>query len=136
MNFNSIVYYSKMLQNLNFEFQDFKCILMIKHLYFNLSKMLNTRVFIVFIHWYFYSYSSKKSEYFFHLCFHTNTLHHMCYLNPGCPTLDCQYVTPDFQGCVRLIFINSQPIYLNHVQQGLLGNYNELQFDTCNIRDR
>ncbi|KAI9547004.1 hypothetical protein NQZ68_021674 [Dissostichus eleginoides] len=54
----------------------------------------------------------------------------------GCPTLDCQYVTPDFQGCVRLIFINSQPIYLNHVQQGLLGNYNELQFDTCNIRDR
>ncbi|XP_068428009.1 contactin-associated protein-like 5 [Clinocottus analis] len=54
----------------------------------------------------------------------------------GCPTEDCQNSTPDFQGCVRLIFINSQPMDLNRVQQGLLGNYNELQFDTCNIRDR
>uniref|UniRef100_A0A8C9XQA5 Contactin associated protein family member 5 n=1 Tax=Sander lucioperca TaxID=283035 RepID=A0A8C9XQA5_SANLU len=54
----------------------------------------------------------------------------------GCPTVDCQYLTPAFQGCVRLIFINSQPMSLNQVQQGLLGNYNELQFDTCNIRDR
>ncbi|KAF3843476.1 hypothetical protein F7725_002325 [Dissostichus mawsoni] len=32
--------------------------------------------------------------------------------------------TSTLEGCVRLIFINSQPIYLNHVQQGLLGNYN------------
>ncbi|XP_070694529.1 contactin-associated protein-like 5 [Pempheris klunzingeri] len=54
----------------------------------------------------------------------------------GCPTADCQYLTPAFQGCMRLIFINSQPMNFNHVQQGLLGNYNELQFDTCNIRDR
>uniref|UniRef100_A0A671Z3C3 Contactin associated protein family member 5 n=1 Tax=Sparus aurata TaxID=8175 RepID=A0A671Z3C3_SPAAU len=44
--------------------------------------------------------------------------------------------TPAFQGCMRLLFINRQPMNLNHVQQGLLGNYNELQFDTCNIRDR
>ncbi|XP_075967203.1 contactin-associated protein-like 5 [Anarhichas minor] len=54
----------------------------------------------------------------------------------GCPTADCQNLTPDFQGCVRLMFINGQPMDLNRVQQGLLGKYNELQFDTCNIRDR
>ncbi|XP_034741302.1 contactin-associated protein-like 5 [Etheostoma cragini] len=54
----------------------------------------------------------------------------------GCPTVDCHYLTPAFQGCVRLIVINSQPMSLNQVQQGLLGNYNDLQFDTCNIRDR
>uniref|UniRef100_G3P0X4 Contactin associated protein-like 5a n=1 Tax=Gasterosteus aculeatus aculeatus TaxID=481459 RepID=G3P0X4_GASAC len=40
------------------------------------------------------------------------------------------------RGCVRLIVINGHPMDLNRVQQGLLGNYNELQFDTCNIRDR
>uniref|UniRef100_A0A8C2ZWY4 Contactin associated protein family member 5 n=1 Tax=Cyclopterus lumpus TaxID=8103 RepID=A0A8C2ZWY4_CYCLU len=54
----------------------------------------------------------------------------------GCPPADCQNPTPDLQGCVRLVFLNSQPVDLNRVQQGLLGNYNELQFDTCNIRDR
>uniref|UniRef100_A0A3Q3N5D1 Contactin associated protein family member 5 n=1 Tax=Mastacembelus armatus TaxID=205130 RepID=A0A3Q3N5D1_9TELE len=54
----------------------------------------------------------------------------------GCPTVDCQVMTPTFQGCMRLIFINGQPMDLSHVQQGLLGNYNELQYDTCNIRDR
>ncbi|XP_058476501.1 contactin-associated protein-like 5 isoform X1 [Solea solea] len=54
----------------------------------------------------------------------------------GCPSVDCQVSTPTFQGCVRLIIINSQPMNLSHVQQGTLGNYNELQFDTCNIRDR
>ncbi|XP_047457635.1 contactin-associated protein-like 5 [Mugil cephalus] len=54
----------------------------------------------------------------------------------GCPTVDCQGLTPAFQGCMQLIFINSQPMNLSHVQQGLLGNYNELQFDTCSIKDR
>nr|XP_046260599.1 contactin-associated protein-like 5 [Scatophagus argus] len=54
----------------------------------------------------------------------------------GCPTTDCQSLTSAFQGCMRLIYINRQPMNLSHVQQGLLGNYNELQFDTCNIRDR
>uniref|UniRef100_A0A3B4GG89 Contactin associated protein like 5 n=1 Tax=Pundamilia nyererei TaxID=303518 RepID=A0A3B4GG89_9CICH len=49
---------------------------------------------------------------------------------------DCQGFAPAFQGCMRLIFINSQLMNLSHVQQGLLGNYNELQFDTCNIKDR
>ncbi|KAM9347809.1 contactin-associated protein-like 5 [Symphorus nematophorus] len=54
----------------------------------------------------------------------------------GCPPAGCQNPTLAFQGCMRHISINSQPINLNHVQQGLVGNYNELQFDTCNIRDR
>uniref|UniRef100_A0A673BGB2 Contactin associated protein-like 5a n=1 Tax=Sphaeramia orbicularis TaxID=375764 RepID=A0A673BGB2_9TELE len=54
----------------------------------------------------------------------------------GCPTVECQYATAAFQGCMQLIFINSQTVDLSHVQQGLLGSYNELQFHTCNIRDR
>ncbi|XP_035770642.1 contactin-associated protein-like 5 [Neolamprologus brichardi] len=56
----------------------------------------------------------------------------------GCPATapDCQGFAPAFQGCMQLIFINSQLMNLSHVQQGLLGNYNELQFDTCNIKDR
>ncbi|XP_068186005.1 contactin-associated protein-like 5 [Antennarius striatus] len=54
----------------------------------------------------------------------------------GCPTKDCHFPALAFQGCMRLLFINKQPMNLSHVQQGLLGNYNELKFDTCNIRDR
>ncbi|KAM7380979.1 hypothetical protein PAMP_004242 [Pampus punctatissimus] len=54
----------------------------------------------------------------------------------GCPLAGCQNLTLSFQGCMRLISINSQPINLSHIQQGLLGNYNQLQFDTCSIRDR
>ncbi|KAM6984982.1 contactin-associated protein-like 5 [Aplochiton taeniatus] len=48
----------------------------------------------------------------------------------------CKNPSTAFQGCMRLIYLNSQSMDLNHVQQGLLGNYNELQFDTCGIRDR
>ncbi|XP_033843286.1 contactin-associated protein-like 5 [Periophthalmus magnuspinnatus] len=54
----------------------------------------------------------------------------------GCPSVECPLSTPAFQGCLQLIFINSQTMDLSHVQQGLLGKYNELQFHTCNIRDR
>ncbi|XP_068602847.1 contactin-associated protein-like 5 [Brachionichthys hirsutus] len=54
----------------------------------------------------------------------------------GCPTKDCRLPAVAFQGCVRLVLINRQPMNLSHVQQGLLGNYNELRFDTCSIRDR
>uniref|UniRef100_UPI0037E8DCC5 contactin-associated protein-like 5 n=1 Tax=Semicossyphus pulcher TaxID=241346 RepID=UPI0037E8DCC5 len=54
----------------------------------------------------------------------------------GCPPTGCHNPAVSFQGCMRLISINSQTINLQHVQQGLLGVYNELQFDTCNIRDR
>ncbi|XP_064800684.1 contactin-associated protein-like 5 [Oncorhynchus masou masou] len=57
----------------------------------------------------------------------------------GCPSLNisgCENPTLAFQGCMRLISINSQPMDLNQVQQGRLGNYKELQFDTCGIHDR
>uniref|UniRef100_A0A3B4VIB6 Contactin-associated protein-like 5 n=1 Tax=Seriola dumerili TaxID=41447 RepID=A0A3B4VIB6_SERDU len=60
----------------------------------------------------------------------------MCHLHPGCPPAACQNLTLAFQGCIRLISINGQQVNLNHVQQRLLGIYNGLQFDTCNIRDR
>uniref|UniRef100_A0A4W5PRV8 Contactin associated protein-like 5a n=1 Tax=Hucho hucho TaxID=62062 RepID=A0A4W5PRV8_9TELE len=71
-----------------------------------------------------------------------------CYVNIlllcvplGCPSLSpadpgCENPTLAFQGCMRLISINSQPMDLNQVQQGRLGNYKELQFDTCGIHDR
>ncbi|KAL0963898.1 hypothetical protein UPYG_G00315090 [Umbra pygmaea] len=57
----------------------------------------------------------------------------------GCPSVNvsgCENPMVAFQGCMRLISINSQPIDLNLVHQGVLGNYKELQFDTCGIHDR
>ncbi|XP_069010535.1 contactin-associated protein-like 5 [Embiotoca jacksoni] len=54
----------------------------------------------------------------------------------GGPPADRKTPTPAFQGCMQLVVINNQPANLSHVQQGLLGNYNELQFDMCNIKDR
>ncbi|XP_051938958.1 contactin-associated protein-like 5 isoform X3 [Hippocampus zosterae] len=52
----------------------------------------------------------------------------------GCPTGDCP--SPAFQGCMQLISINGQQMNLSHVQQGMLGNFNHLHFDTCGIMDR
>uniref|UniRef100_A0A4W5JZD5 Contactin associated protein-like 5a n=1 Tax=Hucho hucho TaxID=62062 RepID=A0A4W5JZD5_9TELE len=57
----------------------------------------------------------------------------------GCPSLNvsgCENPTVAFQGCMRLFSINSQPMDLNLVHQGRLGDYKELQFDTCSIQDR
>uniref|UniRef100_A0A671PQ25 Contactin-associated protein-like 5 n=1 Tax=Sinocyclocheilus anshuiensis TaxID=1608454 RepID=A0A671PQ25_9TELE len=58
----------------------------------------------------------------------------------GCPVSQndssCLNPTMAFQGCVRLILVNNQPVDLLSVQQGHLGNYNQLQFDLCGIRDR
>ncbi|KAG9328237.1 hypothetical protein JZ751_015748, partial [Albula glossodonta] len=58
----------------------------------------------------------------------------------GCPvtlnTPACMNPTLAFQGCMRMIFINNQPVNLFHVQQGLLGKYSELQVDVCGIHDR
>uniref|UniRef100_A0A8C1KKX5 Contactin associated protein-like 5a n=1 Tax=Cyprinus carpio TaxID=7962 RepID=A0A8C1KKX5_CYPCA len=48
----------------------------------------------------------------------------------------CLNPTMAFQGCVRLILVNNQPVDLLSVQQGHLGSYNQLQFDLCGIRDR
>uniref|UniRef100_A0A1A8RSB5 Contactin associated protein-like 5a n=1 Tax=Nothobranchius rachovii TaxID=451742 RepID=A0A1A8RSB5_9TELE len=54
----------------------------------------------------------------------------------GCPPMDCHVHTPAFQGCMQLISINNQLLNLTHVQQGFLGSHNELQFETCNMKDR
>ncbi|XP_066511823.1 contactin-associated protein-like 5 [Hoplias malabaricus] len=59
----------------------------------------------------------------------------------GCSTAaaanqGCRNPTQAYQGCMSSIIINSQPIDLYHVQQGLVGNYSELQIDICGIRDR
>ncbi|XP_038157365.1 contactin-associated protein-like 5 [Cyprinodon tularosa] len=54
----------------------------------------------------------------------------------GCPPTECHIQAPAFQGCMQLISINNHLVNLTHVQQGLLGNYNELRFDTCNMKDR
>ncbi|MGH0154724.1 UNVERIFIED_CONTAM: hypothetical protein FKN15_027855 [Acipenser sinensis] len=62
------------------------------------------------------------------------------YFFGGCPStmnnLGCKNPTLAFQGCMRLIFINNQPMNLIQVQQGLLGNHSDLQIDICGIRDR
>uniref|UniRef100_A0A8C2DLJ9 Contactin associated protein-like 5b n=1 Tax=Cyprinus carpio TaxID=7962 RepID=A0A8C2DLJ9_CYPCA len=58
----------------------------------------------------------------------------------GCPSVltnqGCRNPTLAYQGCMRSVVINNQPINFNLVQQGLLGNYSKLQFDICGIRDR
>uniref|UniRef100_A0A3B3UTL5 Contactin associated protein family member 5 n=1 Tax=Poecilia latipinna TaxID=48699 RepID=A0A3B3UTL5_9TELE len=60
----------------------------------------------------------------------------VCRLALEIPTLSLTVFSPAFQGCMQLISINNHLVNLSHVQQGLLGNYNELQFDTCNMKDR
>uniref|UniRef100_A0A669DG34 Contactin-associated protein-like 4 n=1 Tax=Oreochromis niloticus TaxID=8128 RepID=A0A669DG34_ORENI len=41
-----------------------------------------------------------------------------------------------FQGCMRLLTVENQPVDLIKVQQRLLGNYSQLQIDMCGIIDR
>uniref|UniRef100_A0A3Q3IXZ4 Contactin associated protein like 3 n=1 Tax=Monopterus albus TaxID=43700 RepID=A0A3Q3IXZ4_MONAL len=41
-----------------------------------------------------------------------------------------------FQGCMRLLTVDNQPVDLIMVQQRLLGNYSHLQIDMCGITDR
>ncbi|XP_076854460.1 contactin-associated protein-like 5 isoform X2 [Brachyhypopomus gauderio] len=58
----------------------------------------------------------------------------------GCPSShngsSCVNPTMAFQGCVRLILINNQPMDLMLIQQGIMGSWNQLQFDICGIQDR
>uniref|UniRef100_A0A8D3CGM3 Contactin associated protein-like 5a n=1 Tax=Scophthalmus maximus TaxID=52904 RepID=A0A8D3CGM3_SCOMX len=68
--------------------------------------------------------------------YNVRVLHRVLSFRAGCPAADCQAAAPSFQGCMRLVLVNGQPTNLSHVQQGLLGNYNALHFDTCNMRDR
>ncbi|XP_031415052.1 contactin-associated protein-like 5 [Clupea harengus] len=52
------------------------------------------------------------------------------------PDLVCEGAALAFQGCMRLMFANNHPVNLLHVQQRTLGNYSQLDFDVCGIRDR
>ncbi|XP_007941390.1 contactin-associated protein-like 4 [Orycteropus afer afer] len=58
----------------------------------------------------------------------------------GCPPLgsgsECAPALGGFQGCLRDISINAQEVDLIAVQQGSLGNFSDLQVDTCGILDR
>uniref|UniRef100_A0A3B4WS01 Contactin-associated protein-like 4 n=1 Tax=Seriola lalandi dorsalis TaxID=1841481 RepID=A0A3B4WS01_SERLL len=58
----------------------------------------------------------------------------------SCPTEDdnqeCRNPFDIFQGCMRLLTVDNQPVDLILVQQRLLGNYSQLQIDMCGIIDR
>ncbi|XP_072326178.1 contactin-associated protein-like 5 isoform X1 [Scyliorhinus torazame] len=58
----------------------------------------------------------------------------------GCPgsvrNAGCSNPYGAFHGCMRLIFIDNQPADLILVQQGLRGNFSDLQIDLCGIVDR
>uniref|UniRef100_A0A3Q3E306 Contactin associated protein like 3 n=1 Tax=Labrus bergylta TaxID=56723 RepID=A0A3Q3E306_9LABR len=58
----------------------------------------------------------------------------------GCPaeenSQECKNPFNIFQGCMRLLSVDNQPVDLIMVQQRLLGNYSQLQIDMCGIIDR
>ncbi|XP_007937380.2 contactin-associated protein-like 4 [Orycteropus afer afer] len=58
----------------------------------------------------------------------------------GCPDSSsgsrCQGSLDGFQGCMKLIAISGEVIDLISVQQGALGNFSDLQIDSCGITDR
>ncbi|KAI3374651.1 hypothetical protein L3Q82_021221 [Scortum barcoo] len=58
----------------------------------------------------------------------------------GCPAEEdgqgCKNPFSIFQGCMRLLSVDSHPVDLIMVQQRLLGNYSHLQIDMCGIIDR
>ncbi|KAJ3592556.1 hypothetical protein NHX12_007683 [Muraenolepis orangiensis] len=64
---------------------------------------------------------------------HLDPLDHVYF--GGCPSstsaAHCENPTTAFQGCMRLMFINGQPVNLHDVQRGVLGDHNGLRFDIC-----
>ncbi|XP_048211046.1 contactin-associated protein-like 4 isoform X2 [Perognathus longimembris pacificus] len=58
----------------------------------------------------------------------------------GCPDESsgsrCRTPLAGFQGCMRLISINDREVDLIAVQRGALGNFSDLQVDSCGISDR
>uniref|UniRef100_A0AAQ4NPK1 Contactin associated protein like 3 n=1 Tax=Gasterosteus aculeatus aculeatus TaxID=481459 RepID=A0AAQ4NPK1_GASAC len=58
----------------------------------------------------------------------------------GCPAQEgspqCKNPFKVFQGCMRLLTVDNQPVDLIKVQQRLLGKYSHLQIDMCGITDR
>uniref|UniRef100_A0A8C4F0C5 Contactin associated protein like 3 n=1 Tax=Dicentrarchus labrax TaxID=13489 RepID=A0A8C4F0C5_DICLA len=49
---------------------------------------------------------------------------------------ECRNPFKVFQGCMRLLTLDNQPVDLIKVQQRLLGNYSHLLIDMCGIIDR
>nr|XP_045361124.1 contactin-associated protein-like 4 isoform X4 [Camelus bactrianus] len=58
----------------------------------------------------------------------------------GCPDSSfgssCKSPFGGFQGCMRLISISNKVVDLISAQQGSLGNFSDLQIDSCGITDR
>ncbi|XP_054310596.1 contactin-associated protein-like 4 isoform X2 [Pongo pygmaeus] len=61
-------------------------------------------------------------------------------ITAGCPDKSfgskCKSPLGGFQGCMRLISISGKVVDLISVQQGSLGNFSDLQIDSCGISDR
>ncbi|XP_072115590.1 contactin-associated protein-like 5 [Mobula birostris] len=75
-----------------------------------------------------------------HLTMQTSLYSGSSYYFGGCPasTIDdeCSNAIGPFQGCMRLFSIDNQPANLILVQQGMQGNFSDLQIDLCGIVDR
>uniref|UniRef100_A0A8C1LEC8 Contactin associated protein-like 5 like n=1 Tax=Cyprinus carpio TaxID=7962 RepID=A0A8C1LEC8_CYPCA len=58
----------------------------------------------------------------------------------GCPLFqsdfNCENPNKGYQGCLRLLFINSHPVNFLQIQQESLSNFSQISFDVCNIQDR
>ncbi|XP_060990017.1 contactin-associated protein-like 4 isoform X6 [Dama dama] len=61
-------------------------------------------------------------------------------ITAGCPDSSfgskCKSPLGGFQGCMRLISIHHEVVDLISVQRGALGNFSDLQIDSCGITDR
>ncbi|XP_022367318.1 contactin-associated protein-like 4 isoform X5 [Enhydra lutris kenyoni] len=61
-------------------------------------------------------------------------------ITAGCPDNSfgskCKNPVGGFQGCMRLISIGNKVVDLISVQQGSVGNFSDLQIDSCGITDR
>ncbi|KAG9355031.1 hypothetical protein JZ751_001744 [Albula glossodonta] len=62
------------------------------------------------------------------------------YFFGGCPDQphnpECQNPYGIFQGCMRLVHIGSSVVDFTKVQRNIIGNFSDLQLDTCGIIDR
>ncbi|XP_061115770.1 contactin-associated protein-like 5 [Conger conger] len=75
---------------------------------------------------------------------HANSPFHVSsgnnYFFGGCPEqihkAECRNPYAIFQGCMRLISIGNNVVDLTKVQQTFIGNFSDLQMDTCGIIDR
>uniref|UniRef100_A0A671M322 Contactin-associated protein-like 5 n=1 Tax=Sinocyclocheilus anshuiensis TaxID=1608454 RepID=A0A671M322_9TELE len=58
----------------------------------------------------------------------------------GCPLFqsdfNCENPNKGYQGCLRLLFINSHPVNFLQIQQESLSNFSQISFYVCNIQDR